>query len=274
MKYVSRIMKYVLIIAICFMCLIPFYVLLVLALNSPARVFYEGNIFIPDFYWQNFIDAWNKSKIGTAMLNSAIITAGTLVLTIITGGLAGYAIARHNTRYNKFVFGLLLSCMMIPGIINTVPLYTLMRKIHAVNTLWGMILVCSTLAMPSAVFIYTTFIRALPKELDEAAALDGCSGFATFWRIIFPSIKPATASFVILNGFGIWNNYAQAVFFLQSRSKQNIPQALSVFFQQFAGAKWHLMSATAVIAVIPVIIIFLVFQKQFIQGLTDGALKG
>ncbi len=188
--------------------------------------------------------------------------------------LAGYAIARHNTKYNKFVFGLLLSCMMIPGIINTVPLYTLMRKIHAVNTLWGMILVCSTLAMPSAVFIYATFIKALPRELDEAAALDGCTGFSAFWRVIFPIIKPATASFVILNGFGIWNNYAQATFFLQSRAKQNIPQALSVFFQQFGGGKWHLMAATATIAIIPVVIIFLIFQKQFIQGLSDGAVKG
>ena len=201
MKDLEKVLKYAAICLICLMCLIPFYVLLVLALNSPQRVFYEGNIFIPDFYWQNFLDAWRKSKIGTAMLNSAIITAGTLILTIITGGLAGYAIARHNTKYNKFVFGLLLSCMMIPGIINTVPLYTLMRKIHAVNTLWGMILVCSTLAMPSAVFIYATFIKALPRELDEAAALDGCTGFSAFWRVIFPIIKPATASFVILNGF-------------------------------------------------------------------------
>lgn len=274
MKYVTKILKILAALLICLLCLIPFYILLVLALNAPQRVFYEGNIFVPDFYWQNFIDAWYKSKIGTAMLNSAIITAGTLCLTIITGGLAGYAIARFNTRYNRFVFGLLLSCMMIPGIINTVPLYSLMRKIHAVNTLWGMILVCSTLAMPSAVFIYTTFIRSLPLELDEAAALDGCTGFSVFWRVIFPIIRPATASFMILNGFGIWNNYAQAVFFLQSRSKQNIPQALSVFFQQFAGAKWHLMAATAAIAIVPVVIIFMIFQKQFMKGLTDGAVKG
>jgi len=92
--------------------------------------------------------------------------------------------------------------------------------------------------------------------------------------VIFPVIKPATASFVILNGFGIWNNYAQATFFLQSRSKQNIPQALSVFFQQFGGGKWHLMATTATIAIIPVVIIFLIFQKQFIKGLADGAVKG
>lgn len=274
MKYLAKALKILAVLLICLLCLIPFYILLVLALNAPQRVFYEGNLFVPDFYWKNFLDAWHKSRIGTAMLNSAVITAGTLCLTIVTGGLAGYAIARYNTRYNKLVFGLLLSCMMIPGIINTVPLYTLMRKIHAVNTLWGMILVCSTLAMPSAVFIYTTFIRALPRELDEAAALDGCTGFSAFFRVIVPVIRPATASFIILNGFGVWNNYAQAVFFLQSRSKQNIPQALSVFFQQFAGAKWHLMAATAAIAIVPVVIIFLIFQRQFMKGLADGAVKG
>lgn len=266
--------RIVMVLLICIACLIPFYILLVLALNAPSRVFYEGNIFIPDFHWRNFVDAWEKSRIGKAMINSLLITFGTLTLTIITGGLAGFAIARHPSKYNKFVFGLLIGCMMIPGIINTVPLYTLMRKIKGVNTIWGMIMVCSALAMPSAVFIYTTFIRALSGELDEAASLDGCTPMQIFWRIVFPLIKPATASFVILNGFGIWNNYAQAVFFLQSRDKHNIPQALSVFFQQFAGAKWHLMASTAVIAIIPVIVVFLIFQKQFISGLADGALKG
>ena len=264
----------ILIVLICLLCLIPFYILLVLSLNAPSRIFYEGNMFIPDFHWQNYADAWKKSRIDQAMLNSAIITAGTLLASVAAGGLGGFAIARYNTRYNKAVFGIIIGCMMIPGIINTVPLYVLMRKLHAVNTLWGMICVCTALAMPSAIFIYTSFIRSLPKELDEAASLDGCTAFQTFWRIIFPVIKPATASFIILNGFGIWNNYAQATFFLQSRSKQNIPQALSVFFQQFAGAKWHLMSATAVIAIVPVIVIFLIFQKQFVKGLSDGALKG
>lgn len=259
---------------ICVACLVPFYVLLVLALNSPGRIFHEGNMFVPDFHFSNFIEAWEESRIGQAMVNSAIITAGTLALTIVLGGLAGYAIARRRTRFNGFVFGLLLSCMMIPGIINTVPLYTLMRRLHAVNTLYGMVLVCSTLALPSAVFIYSTFIASLPRELDEAAVLDGCTGFSVFWRIIFPVMKPATASFVILNGFGIWNNYSQSVFFLQSRSKQNIPQALSVFFQQFGGADWNMMAATATIAIVPVVVVFLVFQRQFISGLASGAVKG
>jgi len=267
-------MKITVLLVICTVCVIPFYTLLVLSLNAPTRIFYEGNMFLPTFHFQNYVDAYNKSKIGTAIYNSGVITFGTLGLTILLGGMAGYAIARRYTVYNKIVFALLIGCMMIPGIINTVPLYILMRRISAVDTLWGMVLVCSTLCMPSAVFIYTTFVRSLPKELDEAAVVDGCSGFQAFWKIIFPILRPATASFVILNGFCVWNNYAQAVFFLQSKAKQNIPQALSVFFQQFAGAKWHLVSATAAIAIVPVVIIFLVFQKQFIKGLTEGAVKG
>ena len=269
-----RMLRILLVALLCVMCLIPFYVLLVLSLNAPSRVFYEGKIFVPTFAWANYAEAWSKSRVGTAMLNSAVITFGTLGMTILLGGMAGYAIARRNTTFNKAVFSLLIGCMMIPGIINTVPLYTLMRQIGAVNTLWGLVMVCATLALPSAVFIYTTFVRALPRELDEAAEVDGCTGFKAFWQVIFPVLKPATASFVILNGFGVWNNYAQAVFFLQSRDKQNIPQALSVFFQQFGGAKWHLMSATAAIAIVPVVLIFLVFQRQFIQGLTEGAVKG
>lgn len=274
MKYAAKALRTLAILAICAICLIPFYVLLVLALNEPSRVYYQGNMFIPSFYLQNFQEAWIRSRVGGAMVNSAIITFGTLCLNIVLGGMAGYAIARRETRLNKLIFSVLIGCMMIPGIINTVPLYTLMRRLNAVDTLWGMICVCATLAMPSAVFIFTTFVKSLPRELDEAAEIDGCNGMNAFWKVIFPALKPATASFVILNGFGVWNNYAQAVFFLQSRSKQNSPQALSVFFQQFGGSKWHLVAATAAIAIVPVVVIFLIFQKQFVKGLTEGAVKG
>ncbi len=274
MKTAARIFKYIAITLICLMCLVPFYILLVLSLNTPGKDIYEGNMFLPDFRVVNYIDAWNKSQIGTAIINSAIITALSLLIIVVLGGMAGYAIARFANRFNRTVFAVFLSCMMIPGIINTVPLYTLMRRLNAIDTLWGMSLVCATLALPSAIFIFTGFIRSMPRQVEESAIIDGCSWFTAFFRITMPLLKPAAAAVIILNGFGIWNNYAQAVFFLQERKKQNIPQALSVFFQQFAGAKWNLMAATAVIALIPVIAAFLVFQKQLMKGLMDGAIKG
>ena len=98
-------------------------------------------------------------------------------------------------------------------------------------------------------------------ELEEAAVIDGCSQMQVFWKIILPLLKPSVSAVVILNGFGIWNNYAQAAFFLQDRAKHNVPQALSIYFQQFAGARWNIMAATAVIAIVPVVIVFLLFQK-------------
>ena len=208
------------------------------------------------------------------MVNSGIIAFAALAVIVLLGAMAGYTVARFPNRFNRMVFSVLLGCMMIPGIINTVPLYTLMIRIKAVNTLWGMALVCATLALPQAVFVFSGFIQSIPKELEEAAIIDGCSYFTAFWRVVFPLLKPSVAAVVILNGFGIWNNYSQAVFFLQSSEKHNVPQALSVYFQQFAGAQWNLMAATAVIAIIPVVAVFLVFQKRIMSGLTEGAIKG
>lgn len=274
MKRLLTNLRYIVILAICLICLFPFLILIILSLNSPQRNFYEGNMFIPDGYFINYIDGWRKSNIGHAMINSAMITIETLVLIVVLGALAGYSIARVQSKLNKTVYAVFMCCMMVPGIIITVPLYRLMIKINAMNTWWGMACICATLAMPQSVFIFSNFVKTLPRELEEAALIDGCSRMQTFWRIIFPLLKPSISAVIILNGFGIWNNYSQAVFFLQDSSKHNVPQALSVFFQQFAGAQWNLLAATAVIAIVPVVIAFLLFQKNLMQGLTDGAIKG
>lgn len=266
--------RYFAIILICLFCLLPFAILLILALNTPQRNFYEGNMFMPDFYFQNFVEGWNQSHIGRAMINSGVITIIAILLIVLLGTMAGYTIARFANRFNRTVYVILLCCMMVPGIINTVPLYSLMIRLNAINTLWGMGCVCAVQAIPQAVFIFTGFVKSIPIEIEEAAIIDGCSRFQTFGKIILPLLKPSISAVVILNGFGIWNNYAQAVFFLQDSSKHNVPQALSVYFQQFAGAKWNLLAATAVIAIIPVVVVFLIFQKNLMRGLTDGALKG
>lgn len=274
MRKAFHFLRYLSVTFICALCLIPFGVLLILSLNTPQRVFYEGNLFVPDFYFKNYIEGWFKSNIGNAMINSAIITVLAISIIIIFGAMAAYTIARFHYRFNKLIFAILISCMMIPGIINTVPLYTLMIDLKAINTLWGMALVCATIALPQSVFVFNGYIKSLPREIEESAIIDGCSWFSAFWRIIFPLLKPSVSAIVILNGFGIWNNYSQAVFFLQDSKNHNVPQALSVYFQQFAGAKWNLMAATAVIAIIPVVFAFLLFQKNLMKGLTDGALKG
>ena len=252
--------------------LIPFYALLLIALKGP-----EGGLgaigLLPDFHFDNFLIAWRKSDMGRAMLNSAVITCGAVVLLVTLSSMAGYSIARVRSRLNRTVFMVFLLCMMVPGIINTVPLYTLLIRLRWINTYRAMITVLAVNAMPFAVFLYSGFIRAMPRELEEAAIIDGCSFFGAFWRVNFPLLKPVTASVVILQGLGMWNNYAQAVFFLQNRRMRTIPLAISMFFQQY-GADWPVMAAAAILGLIPAVAAFLLFQKYFIKGITTGAVKG
>ena len=136
-----------------------------------------------------------------------------------------------------------------------------------------MIMVCAANALPFSVFLYTGFVKTITREVEESAIIDGCTRFSAFWRVTFHFLKPVTSAVVILNGLGIWNNYAQAVFFLQSQNIRTIPLAISMFFQQY-GAKWNLMAAASVMGVAPVITAFLIFQKYFVKGIAAGAVKG
>ncbi|MBI9103957.1 MAG: carbohydrate ABC transporter permease [Spirochaetales bacterium] len=268
----ERISRRAVVLAVSLAALIPFYALLLIAMKSPEGGLSSIRLF-PDFHLINFPLAWKKANMGRSFFNSTLITFGAVGLLVILAGMAGFSIGRVRSGMNRIIMMTFLLCMMIPGIINTVPLYTLLIKLRGINTYWAMIVVLAVNAMPFAVFLYSGFIRAMPVEMEESAVIDGCSPFGAFWRITFPLLKPVTASVVILQGLGMWNNFAQAVFFLQNRRMRTIPLAISMFFQQY-GADWPLMAAAAVLGLLPAVTAFLVFQKFFIQGITTGAIKG
>ena len=268
-----KFLKIITILLIALLALFPFYILSLLAFTPSSMNFTKELILLPKGYIKNFLVAWEKAKMGRSILNSLIITLGAVGVIVSFASMAGYAIARVKNKLNKFIFYLMLGCMMIPGIINTVPLYTLMIKIGGINTHWAMILVCAANALPFSVFLYTGFIRGLPLNIEEAAIIDGCTRIGSFWRIVFPILKPVTSAVIIINGLNIWNNYAQAVFFLQKQTMRTIPLAISMFYQQY-GAKWHLMAAAAMIGLAPAVLIFIIFQKYFIKGITAGSVKG
>lgn len=264
--------KATLLLVISLVAVIPFYLLVLLSLKSPTTPLNSIRL-VPDFHIINVVTAWRKSNLGGAIVNSLLMTIGGVVLLVLLASMAGFTIARIKSGLNRVIFSILLACMMIPGIINTVPLYSLLIRLRGINTFWGMICVMAANALPFSVFLYSSFIRALPNSLEESAVIDGCSYFSAFWYITFPLIGPVTASVVILQGLGMWNNYAQAVFFLQDRAHRNIALAISLFFQQY-GADWALMASAALIGLIPAMLFFVVFQKYFIEGISAGALKG
>jgi raffinose/stachyose/melibiose transport system permease protein len=219
-----------------------------------------------------FGEAWRFSHLGRAIINSAVITAGAVAVVVALAGAAGYSLCRFPHRLNRLILATLLAAMMVPGIINTVALYTLMISIKGISTYWAMILVLACNALPFSVFLYANFIRTIPRDIEDAAVIDGCSRASLFWRITFRLVQPVTGAVVILQGLGFWNNYGQAVFFLQRQEMRTIPLAISLFFQQY-GANWNLMAAAACIGMAPAVIAFLIFQRSFVSGITTGAVK-
>lgn len=273
MKTFKSILIYIAAFIIVVISFLPLYVLLKLAIAAPSTSMQDIITKFNVLHLQNFVQAWKSSNLGTALINSLIIVFGTLGVGIIVSSMAGYAIARFTNWYNSLFFKLLLFAMMIPAIINAVPLYIIMNFIHGLNTRWAIILLLSTNMLPFSVFVYTSFIKSIPQEVEEAAIVDGCSRFGSFWRITLHFLKPATASIIIIQGVGIWNNYAQVVFYLTKSDLQTLPLAINSFFFKY-GADWNAMAAASLMGIIPTIVVFIVFQKYFVKGITAGALKG
>lgn len=269
MKKKRKLGRGILIIAIILLFLLPFYVMFYLALSTPGHQLAK-EWFPIEMNVRNFADAWTKSNMGNAMKNSIINTGGAIVLLVFCSASAGYAAARIGGRINRFIFNAMLLSMLVPGIINTVPLYIIMRKINGINTHWAMIFLLACMSLPISTFLYESFIHSSSKSLEEAAVIDGCTYFTAFWKITFPLLKPVTATVVIMQGVGIWNNYAQSVFFLQNQNYHTIPLAISGFFQTY-GADYNLLAAGAMIGLLPMVAVFLVFQKEFVKGLSAGA---
>ncbi len=163
--------------------------------------------------------------------------------------------------------------MIVPALTILVPLYKFVVDIGGINTRWAIILVHITFSLPLTIFLFTGFIGSVPRELDEAALIDGCNRFQIFFKIILPLLKPITSTVIILVGVGIWNDYQFSVFFLQKRDVATITVSLSQFFSQFQNDLSY-VAAGCIIGMLPLAVLYMALQKYFIKGLSDGAIKG
>ena len=253
--------------------LLPVLVLLQLAFHEPGLMQPKSLFSLENITLGNFTTAFQKANLFLGMGNSFVITIFSLVLTVAFAACASYEIARFPTGFNTIAYGMFIFSMAIPAIISTVPLYILMRKMGLINTRWGMVLLNVAFSMPFAIFLYTSFIKSMARDMEEAAQIDGCSAFRCFWLVLFPVMKPVTSTVILLNTVTFWNEYGRAVFFLQKQSVYTMPLSISLFIQKY-GADWELMAAAALVALIPAAAVFLIFQKYYIKGLAAGAVKG
>ncbi|ENH97773.1 maltose ABC transporter permease [Gracilibacillus halophilus YIM-C55.5] len=251
----------------------PFYILMTTASKAKGD-FSSKWVFPSTINWSNFTEAWQMASLGNSLWNTTVITFFAAILLIVFGSMAAYPLARRQTKLNKFMYMFFISIMVVPPLAALVPLYQLVVDIGLMNTRTVAVLNNVAAFLPLTIFLYAGFIRStIPKSLEESARIDGASTVGIFFRIVFPLLKPVTASVLIISCVFIWNDYQFAIFFLQDQSVQTMTVALSKFFGANTN-NLNLVAAAAIIAMLPMVVLFLFLQKYFIKGLASGSVKG
>jgi raffinose/stachyose/melibiose transport system permease protein len=261
---------YVFLTLYCIASLFPMIWVLLSSFKSNTEIFSAILALPTNWSFDNFIKAWNGAAIGSGMINTVLVTVPTLVIVLLFGSMAAYVLARvmpNQWLYNYFVIGITIPVQVI-----IIPTFVLVRSIGLVNNLFTMVLLYSATSLPLAVFILTGFMRSIPRELDEAAAVDGASFAQTFFRIILPMSRPALAVVGTLTFLYCWNEYLLALVMIASQPLKLLPQAIAALKGQYS-VDYGLQMSGLVLAVIPVIIVYILFQEQFIKGATAGAVK-
>jgi N-acetylglucosamine transport system permease protein len=225
----------------------------------------------------NWSRAWTEANIGRYFLNTAVVVTGALVLTMLLGAMAAYVLARYTIRFGRFIYFLFVGGMMFPVFLSLVPLFFVVKNLGLLSTHLGLILVYTAYSLPFTVFFLTAFFRTLPTEVAEAAMVDGCSHWGLFFRIMLPMARPGLISVGIFNLLGHWNQYVLPIVLMQGEGAEKkwvLTQGLTALTinQGYAGDYSALFAGMA-IAMLPVLILYLVFQRQVQSGLTAGQLQ-
>ena len=223
-------------------------------------------------FLDNYIKAFNQMEFFQSLFNSVFITGASVSIIVILGALAAYPIARFRNRLTGFLGIYFLVGYMVPTQVLIVQIFSIMKKLNLINTRSGMIIVYAA-SVSFAIFMYQGFIRSLPIDMEESALMDGARPWQLFWKVVFPLLKPATATLVIFQTMWIWNDFTLSSLFLSSR--ENLTLILEL--QQCIGAfqlDWSVMLAIMCIVMLPMVIFYLAMQKQIIAGMTSGAVKG
>lgn len=252
--------------------IIPIYYLVVSTFKGQQEIM-ESPLSLPaKFTLENYGRALENMDFWRNFGNSLLITTASVIVIVIFGSMAAYSICRHQTKFSKFLNVFFLIGFMVPAQATMLPLFTVMQKLHLINTYLGMILLHSNQCV-FAFLMYRGFIQTVPKELEEAAQIDGCNTWRTFWSITFPLLKPITTTIVIFNVMWIWNDFMLTYLFLNSSSKATLVMQVYNGIGMFSN-DWSIMMPALVIALFPMVVFYILMQKHIVAGVAAGSVKG
>lgn len=255
-----------------FVMLAPIVIMLFAAFKTNAEIF-RSPFSIPDFSnVLNIVKIWTETNFIRYLMNSIIVTGAAMVLILTLGTMAAYGIARYKFRGAGFVLMFFLAGLTLPLKLAIIPLFILMRDLGILNTQLSLIVIYVAMGLPTTVFIMTGFIRTLPNELEDAARMDGASEPRIMWSIMLPLVRPALVISAIQNVVPIWNDFFFPLIFIQKDSLKTLPQGLTTFMGEYT-TDWGVLFAGLLLSSAPVIAIYIVLSRQFINGMTAGAVK-
>jgi ABC-type glycerol-3-phosphate transport system permease component len=268
----DQFLKHAVLLIAVFIALVPTIYMVMTALKSDDEYTFNKIGFPHALVLDHFDVVFFQSPFFQWMGNSAILAVGSVVLSTVVSCLGSYAIARMQFPGRQLLFSISVALMAIPPVVMVVPLFVLYTRLELISTYQGAILIYAGLITPFSVYLLTTFFRTLPKELFEAARIDGAGDFLILWRIVLPLSLPALLTLVVVNALYVWNDLLIAVLFLQDDAKRTLMAGISVFQGRYEN-QIPLVMAGMVVASAPMMILYITFQKYFIRGLMAGAVK-
>ncbi|GIO15168.1 sugar ABC transporter permease [Cohnella xylanilytica] len=251
----------------------PIYFNLMSAFKSNPEIMRDAIAFPKSFYVDSFKYLLTETDFPRAIVNSVLLTGLSILFMVLVIPMAGYAIERSNAKWTGAVFVYFLAGMMIPFQAYMIPLFKELKMFGLYGNLVGPIVIYISGSVGFGSLLYTSFLKGVPREIEESAAIDGCSRYAIFFRIVFPLLGPCTASMVVLNGLGIWNDFLMPMLVLPSDQ----PKTMIVEIFYFVGelsSRWDMIFAGTALSIVPVLILFVLLQRYFVKGIATGAIKG
>lgn len=251
----------------------PFLVLPLVSLKTKSEFLLSPLTFPQTFDFENYVEVFKRAKILRTFFNSLLIMAGALALEISAGALAAYALTKMNFKHaNKFSAGFLIP-MIFPIQSITVPLYLIFRQIGLLNTYIGVILIDAAVGLPIVIFMMTSFMKTIPIQISESAFIDGAGHFTVFSRLIFPLMKPVVSTITVICGLSVWNDFYMPMVMLTDQSKKTLPLKIYDFMGQYSN-DWTLVCTCIIYVILPIMILYVILQKNIISGVVAGAVKG
>lgn len=271
MRKKPKILTYIFLII--FVCIFIFPVIWVIlsSIKNSTELYSLPPKFIPEHpTFENFITAFEQGNFGRYFWNSTVVTITATLLTLLINTMAGYALAKYRFKGDTFILIGFISTLMIPLEVIMTPIFTVISKLGLYNTLWGIII--PPVATPTGVFLIRQYLLTVPDDLLEAARIDGAGEWKIFWRIIVPIAKPVISVLAIFSFMWRWDDFIWPLIVISDPVYYTVQLALSNFIGEY-NVDWGSLLAMSVVTMIPVLIVFLIFQKQFLQGMATSGMK-